>query len=317
MKSDHRHELQTNDLSARLAKLIEDLKPFSGQIITGIVLFAVVYFGLSIWDAQQSEGERAAWDAFALATDTRDPEQIGLQRIASDDQYAGTKMQEWAYVSWCDRQVLNAMQTSLYDREKTSERLQKVSGIYENLAAGAGDPQVMNRARFGLGRVYELQNKLDEAKQQYELVKGDLEPLASERARQLESEEVREASNWLATAVLPKRDLTGGQGATGQRPDFKAGLPAASNDSVTPKSLEELLGDFNSNATPDNRYGENETSNAENTDTEATEAETTDDGATDDGASSDTEKADESSEATAAAEAPTDEAQSNAEAPPE
>jgi len=258
MKSDHRHELQTNDLSAKLASLIENLKPYTGQIIAGLVLLAVAYVGLSMWESQAKVREQAAWDAYALATDTSDPELNGLQRIAEDEEYAGTKMQEWAYVSWSDRQVLNAMQTSLFDRNKTNERLRSVSGIYENLASSATDPQVRNRAKFGLGRVYELQNKLDEAKQQYLQVSGDLQPLASQRAEQLDSEEVREASTWLATVELPKRDLTGGQGATGQRPDFSAGLPSTSNDSINPKSLEELLGDFNSESPGENRYGEEE-----------------------------------------------------------
>ena len=239
MKSEHRHELQTNELSARLAHWIDRIKPFTGPIVTGAVLLALVYAGLSVWDAQKETQEQAAWDAFALASDTSDPELKGLYRIAEDEQYAGTKMQEWAYVAWADRQVLNAMTSYLYDRKMTGDRLKNVSGIYESLSSGAADPQVRNRARFGLGRVYELQNKLDEASKQYQTVRGDLQLQASERAKQLESEGVREACAWLATAELPKRDLTGGQGASGERPEFGATLPEVdlSTDGIEVENL--------------------------------------------------------------------------------
>jgi len=267
MKSEHRHQLETNVLSAKLARWIEGVKPFTGQILTGLVMLDVVYVGLAIWDSQSAQRERAAWDAFAFETDTSDPELKGLHRIASDEQYAGTKMQEWAYVSWADRQVLTAMGSYLYDREKTKDLLRSVEGVYEQLETSASDSQVLNRARFGLGRVYELQNKLDEAKQQYFRVSGDLQLQASERAKQLDSEAVREACQWLASAELPKRDQTGGQGASGQRPDFNAGLPSANEDSINPKSLAELLGDFSDEAPEENRYGEKEEATAEDAST--------------------------------------------------
>ena len=250
------------------------------------MLLAAFYAIMTVWDAQSASKEAAAWDAFALATDTSDPEMKGLQRVAGDEQYAGTKMQEWAYVGWADQQVVRAMSSYFVDREVTKDRLTNVVGIYEELASGAADPQVLNRARFGLARVYELQNKLDEAKQQYLTVRGDLQRQASERAEQLDSEKVREACAWLATAELPKRDLTGGQGASGERPEFDAALPTG--DSITEKSLEELLGELNSDSGEENRYGEDEDSAEETDDSNdgsATDSDAETDGSGDDAAS--------------------------------
>lgn len=251
MKNERRHSLDTNELAAGLTQWIQKLKPYMGQMITGLVMFAAVYVGLAIWDSYKAQAERDAWDAFALASDTNDRELKGLQRVAEDEKFAGTKMQEWAYVGWADRQVLLAQKTYLFDRESANDRLRNSSGIYEAMAADASDPQVKNRARFGLARIYELQNKLDDARQQYLLVRDDLEPQATQRAKQLESENVREACNWLATAELPNRNRTGGQGATGTRPDFDADTPEAdaAQDGGPSKSLEDLLGDLNPEAT--------------------------------------------------------------------
>ena len=275
MKSEHRHQLETNDLSARLAQWIEKLKPYSGQITTGILLLAVGYAGLSVWNAQSKLKEDAAWDAFALATDSSDPEMNSLLRVAENKEYAGTGMQEWAYAGWADRQVLNAMQYSLADRSKMDEKLTSVLGIYEQLAKNANDPQVLNRARFGLACVYELQGKLEEAREQYALVRGDLQLQASERAKQLESASVQAATEWLAKAELPKLDLTGGQGASGARPDFEASLPETgpARSGISNESLDELLENFRSNEPADNRYGEKDDAPAEESADEESPAE--------------------------------------------
>ncbi len=258
MKSEHRHELETNELSAGLAKSIERLKPISGQILTGVGLLLALYAGLSIWNARAAKTEQQAWEAYAFATDSSDPGMDELQRVAGNEEYAGTKMSEWAFVGWADRQVLNAMRFYFLDREKTQDILLAAEGIYGQFAVDASDPAVMNRARFGLARVYELQNKLEEARKQYMTVRGSLEPQASERAEHLESKAVQEACDWLATTALPKRDLTGGTGATGMRPDFDATVPSAttSSDSISAKSLEELLKDLEGDSAEDNRYGE-------------------------------------------------------------
>lgn len=258
MKSEHRHELETNELSASLAKWIESIKPYSGQLFTGLAILIIAYLGLIIWGNENLRWEKKAWDAYAMETGSSDPELKGLQKIAGSEEYAGSKMSEWAYVGWADRQVLNAMSYYLVDREKTQDLISEATGIYQGFANNASDPQVKNRARFGLARVFELQNKLDEAKQQYLTVRGDLQPIAVERAEQLDSEEVDAAIAWLAKADLPKLDRTGGQGATGVRPNFDAGLPVAqpSKDGISAKSLEELLGDFENSSTEENRYGE-------------------------------------------------------------
>jgi hypothetical protein len=138
-----------------------------------------------------------------------------------------------------------AAQAYLRDRAAASSRLQGVIGIYDGLTTSARDERIRDRAHFGLGRVYELQNKLEQARQQYGLVTGDLVGLASERAEQLASEEVQQACAWLATAELPPRDRTGGQGASGTRPDFQADLPTAEDGE---RRLEQLLDDFEAEA---------------------------------------------------------------------
>lgn len=256
MKTERRHDLETNDLAVRITDGIEKLKPYSGHLVgVALALVALMVAG-SWWNSYSNSKQKEAWDAFSVAYDTTDPELVSLRRVADQSEYAGTAMQEWAYITWADRQVLLASSSYLIDREAALDRLRQVEGVYEQLMSGAVDPQIQNRARFGLARVYEMQNKLDEARRNYSLVQGDLQPIASERAMQLESAEVQEACNWLASAELPKRDLTGAAGTPGERPNFEADLPTATPDASAPdmRSLEEILGAAGEDAAGEDRY---------------------------------------------------------------
>ncbi|NOY28796.1 MAG: hypothetical protein GXP28_01075 [Planctomycetes bacterium] len=247
MKNEHRHFLETNWLAARLAKWIEKLKPHTGSLVGGLMVLLGIAVVSSFWSSQSATKRQAAWDEFATAHNMSDPELASLRQVADKEEYSGTPMREWAYVTWADRQVLLASSEYLVNRENAQGRLPQLVGIYEGLAGGAADVVVQNRAHFGLARVYELQNKLEEARGEYSLVEGDLQPMATYRADQLEQSKVQEACAWLASAKLLRRSgegVGGEAGALGTRPDFEASLPDASLESDLPdaRSLEEILG---------------------------------------------------------------------------
>jgi hypothetical protein len=144
----------------------------------------------------------------------------------------------------------------LSDREAAQERLRRIVSVYEQLAESVGSSQLRNRARYGLAQVYELQNRLDDARRQFDLVQGDLEAIARVRADHLLAPGVKEIYDWLATAELPRRDLQGAPGTPGSRPEFEAELPDAS--SLGARSLEEIFGG-SSERESDDRYETSDT----------------------------------------------------------
>ncbi len=261
MKSEHRHDLETNELARHLAVWIKKVKPHSNLLmgVAGVVLGLMVISRL--WSAHTASQERAAWDAYAMATNTADPELVQLQRAA--DEHPNTIMQEWAYATWADRQLQIAAQRYLIDRDASQERMLRVMGVYETLAVNARDEQVRDRSHLGLARIYEMQNKLEDARSEYRKVQGDMAALAGERATQLESAEVQAACQWLASVELPKQTPPAGPGIPGERPNFDATLPAASGGGTSvdlTKTLEELFGgDDSTDASDDtekDRYSE-------------------------------------------------------------
>ncbi len=264
MKTEHRHSLETNWLAAHLAKWIEKIKPHTGTLMGGLVVLAGIAVVSSLWSSQSATKQQAAWDEYAIAHNTTDSEMASLRRLADKEEYSGTPMQEWAYVTWADRQVLLASSEYLVNRKSAQDRLRQVVGVYEGLAGGAADTVVQNRSHFGLARTFELQNKLEEAREQYSLVEGDLQPMATYRADQLEQSKVQEACAWLASAELPRRNAGGADvgGAGDTRPDFEAALPEASAESDLPeaRSLEDILGSIGEgeDASGEDRYSTDE-----------------------------------------------------------
>ena len=259
MKSERRHDLETNELAVRVQDWLDRLKPYASQIAMVIVGLLVVAYIASEWGSATSSTDQAAWDEYTLASYSTDPDLNSMKLLADNEEFASTPVPEWAYLAWSDRQVLRASQMYLTDRASAMTRLKQVQPIYENLAEGAGNSQVQDRAHFGLAQVYELQGKIDEARAEYADVKGDLSALAENRAERLESSAVKEACDWLATAELPKREVPNALGgAAGTRPAFEADVPAPMpNTPITDtRSLEEILTGETGASTDENRYGE-------------------------------------------------------------
>jgi hypothetical protein len=268
MKTERRHDLGTNDLARWTAVRIERIKPYTTLLVTAlIVLLGMAAVG-SVWNSNSESQQELAWSEFAMALNTDDFELKKMHQIASDDLYSGTDMQEWAFATWADQQLSLAAQTYLVDRDSSLERLQQIVGIYELLAESSGDQQLRNRARYGLAQVYELQNRLEEARSQYDLVKGDFELIARSRADHLLASEAEETYNWLAIAELPRRAIPGGPGIPGSRPAFEADYPDASDGllDLGPKSLAEVFGTRDSDDAEDRYSTEDSTTEKESFD---------------------------------------------------
>lgn len=277
MKSERRHDLETNQLAVQVQDFLERAIPYASQIALVIVgLIALAYIG-SMWGSATSSTEQSAWDEFTLASYSTDPDLNSMKLLAENDEYDGTSVPEWAYLAWSDRQVLLASQSYLTDRTTTNKRLEQVLPLYQALDEDSDNSQIQDRARFGLAQVLEMQGKVDEARTAYARVKGDLSALAADRAEQLESAEVKAACDWLATAELPKREVPSTSGAAlGTRPSFDADVPAPM-PTKTPitdtRTFEEILGGETNEATDENRYGEAEETEATATETDAKAAE--------------------------------------------
>lgn len=262
MKSERRHDLETNELAVRMQEWIDRLKPYSTQIGLVIVGLIVLAYIASALGGASVIKEQKAWDDFTLASYSTDPELASMKLLAENEEFASTSVPEWAYLAWANRQVQLASQTYLVDRAGTNKRLEAVQKILGNLVEGAGNQQVKERAQYGLAQTLEMLGKAEDAKKAYGRVKGDLAVLAKSRAEELDNLEVAKTCEWLATVELPKQEPASTAGIlSGAKPNFEANVPAAApgtNPLSTTRSMEQILNDALGPANDENRYGEDD-----------------------------------------------------------
>jgi hypothetical protein len=227
MKSAHRHELETNSLAHRLEVYIERYKPYASQIVGVLVAIVAVIFIWSYLAGSSAARRTEAWDTFNHAVTSTPPNLDDIHRTAQD--YPGTPMQEMADVTWADAQVYIASRGYLANRPKALETLDKAASAYQSVIQSSKDDQLTGRARLGLARIYEMQNHLDKAREEYGKVTGAYAKYAQLQVERLAKPDAQETYAWLATAQLPQQKMPAGPGTPGKAPEFtpaEMGLPA-------------------------------------------------------------------------------------------
>lgn len=228
MKSQHRHELETNWLAKRVGDWLDQIRPYN-SLIAGVALAAAaLFFGFSYFSGASASRQSEAWNSYNQAVGGLMPNLETLRQSA--EEYPDSPMQQWADVTWADGQAWNASFTYFQNRAAAMDMLNLATSTYQGLLQETDDEQLKSRAHFGLGRVYELRNELDKAREEYRAVKGGFAELAEERIKELDEASSKDTYAWLATAQAPRRTAPRGPGTPGQRPDFAPGeleMPAA------------------------------------------------------------------------------------------
>ena len=72
MKTERRHDLETNELARYTAEGIEKVKPFSGQLFAGALVVIGILILISLWGSAAESKEAAAWTDYFLAFSSSD-----------------------------------------------------------------------------------------------------------------------------------------------------------------------------------------------------------------------------------------------------
>ncbi len=228
MKSAHRHELETNALAHRLEAFIERYKPYGSRIAGVLIAVIVLIFIWSYVAGSSTERQSTAWDTFNRAIGSSPPNLDEIHRTAQD--FPNTQMQEMADVTWADAQVYVASRGYLANRKVAMETLDKAASAYQSIIQSTKNDQLIGRAHLGLARIYEMQNHLDKARDEYGKVTGAYANYAKAQAERLAKPESQETYAWLATAQPPQPKPPMGPGTPGKPPEFspgEMGLPPA------------------------------------------------------------------------------------------
>ena len=153
MKSEHRHELKTNELE-RIAsdwghaseRYVQD---HTNTLIVAAVVVVAIVIGAIYWRMSAGSADRQGWRALSDAQSTADYGTVA-------DKYAATKVAPWARLREGEAELTSGIRLLFNDREAGRSDLKKAEEAFEKLINDKQTPEeVRERALFGLGRCRE------------------------------------------------------------------------------------------------------------------------------------------------------------------
>lgn len=201
MKSEHRHDLQTNDLSKLLVQAEPFLEKYGRKIAVAVGAVLVISIGYSIWSSIQSSKETEAWTRLAAATATADFENVA-------DEFPGTEVADWAWIHAAESHLQSGIRSSFTDRKAGVRELDQAKEQFQNLLETSSTlPPVRERALFGMARVEEATSNGDLTKS-IELYKKLIKEYPDSVFRKLAEARVKPVDGE-KVAVLDKADTQG------------------------------------------------------------------------------------------------------------
>jgi len=167
MKSEHRHELQTNDLSKLTQKGVRFVEEHAMKITIVICVITVAIAGYRIYATQAASTSANAWYDFSTA---RSPDDFAT--IAENDRVKGTVAADWAILLGAEGRLSQAIQGMFTDRANAVTELTAARDNFQKLVDNR-DKMIKQRAIFGLGRAEESLGNLEAARAAYSELGGD------------------------------------------------------------------------------------------------------------------------------------------------
>ncbi len=222
MKTQRRHELQENTLAHWLELKVNEIAPYS-KAIFGTVIAIVVLGALFAFNQQRTaRTERAIWSSYFQAAMTGNHDK--LKELA--DEFPQAPAGQWARLSYADFKFAQGMNDLFRNGADARTAFQDCQGAYERLRSTSRDSDILARASFGLGKVYEGLSDVAKAREEYQNVTkkwpgNRVSELASQRLADLDRSSTKEFYDWLAK-VETRSPLGNAPGMPGERP---SGMP--------------------------------------------------------------------------------------------
>lgn len=244
MKTQRRHELQTNTLADWLGHKIENVQPYSKAIVTVVLLVCALGIAYMFISGRGMAEAGAAWKDFFGAVADRDVESL----TEVHERHAGKEAGFWALQKVADEELGRGTRLLFRDREQANDALKVARKNYEAVKANAKRGSLLEqRAIFGLAQTLESMGELDDAKKQYKALasaapESSLGKEAQQRLDSLEEEGTERFYAWFekqepkppvsATGSNMPLDLPRDLTELSDRPDISA-FPELSNEPTT------------------------------------------------------------------------------------
>jgi hypothetical protein len=169
MKTERRHELQTNELADYLGKHLQKVQPYYTHILVGIIAVVALSCLYVYTTRARTERRGRSWGEYFSAFSSRDADALDEVAKLHEDTAAAI----WAHQSAGDFQLATGAGQLYTDRDEAKKTLEQAIVHFEAVEQDARSPMLRRRARFALGQVYECLFDVEKAREYYEKVASD------------------------------------------------------------------------------------------------------------------------------------------------
>lgn len=232
MKTQRRHELQTNQLADRIGVYIQKVRPYQKPILYGLATVAVLGAAVLYLSNRQQAKAGASWEDYFVAMVEQQPEALAeVARL-----HSGSTAALWSRQAAGDMKLSTGAMLLFRDRNEARKNLKDAEKEFLAIEQdGARYPMLLQRARYGLAQVYESLCEVDKARDYYKKVAlaepdSALGQLAQRRHDQIAGQDPERWFAWFEKQV-PKTPVAP-VSATGQEPStpFDLEAPAETPD---------------------------------------------------------------------------------------
>jgi hypothetical protein len=213
MKSEHRHALQTNDLSRFAIRIGHYFERYGTYFFWGVIAIVLAIAAFVYWNRTSAVAAQAGWTEFAAAVTSGTAEDFA--NVA--DKFRGTEVGNWARLSEAESYMQLALQLRFTDGEGGIRELERAEQSFETLVKSTTiSDAVRERALLGLGKSRESLGKVDEAIEAYGELAGNpkfadsiFREIAAERKEVLQTGDAREFYAWFQRQKPKPEDRSG------------------------------------------------------------------------------------------------------------
>jgi tetratricopeptide (TPR) repeat protein len=215
MDSQHRHELQQNELGKLANQALPFLERYGMHLVVALAAAVVGGIGAAWWYGQASASTAESWTQLESALFQQNPSADDFASVA--DKHPRSPAAAWAKLKEADDYFRSGMQAVYSDKEAALADLKKAQESYQKLEAGGADripDDVRERALFGLGRCLEALSDgntaaaIDVYRRLIDQFPDTMfKGIALDRIKALESEDAKDFYAWFHQQSPKPRDV--------------------------------------------------------------------------------------------------------------
>ena len=101
MKTERRHDLESNTLAGYLTKFFEQVRPYSTLLLVAVIVVVGLLALFSFLQTSRAARQSEAWNAYNVAIEQPQVDLDALKQAAEEN--AGDSMANWANITWEER----------------------------------------------------------------------------------------------------------------------------------------------------------------------------------------------------------------------